>query len=240
MQGLAKLKQTRSMLKKFTLIVILSVGFIFRSHGQAVAHKPAELLKIMKDSKLTYTIGEMYIDIPEKDYSNYVNSPDIYHEDSDGHMVVKKLVLAKEAEGEWKLAEKAFLQDKNYKEARKHYKNVTEIQPDYYPAKIQTAKTYEQEDDNEKAIMSYKQAISKNFVDYLPHWLIAEAYLRDKNYDGAIDEITLASVLNRNDTSILQDMTEIYVRANLKYDDWEFNPQYTIFKGQKQNEIKVL
>src|ERR1700722_6552490 len=152
------------MLKNITFIFILSISYIISGQGQAVAHKPADLVKIMKDSKLTYSIDTLYVDVQDKDYSNLVNEPNIYREDSGEQMLVKKMRLAKEAESEWNAAEKAFLKDNNYKEARKHYKNVLDIQQDYYPAKIQIAKTFEMEGDLEKAEASYKQAISKNYV----------------------------------------------------------------------------
>src|ERR1017187_5127741 len=146
------------MLKKIFPILIIVPFCILRSIAQDV-HKPGDLLKIIQTSSLIYTPGELYIDIPDKDYSNLLTSTNIYAEDSGGKTVVKKLRLAKEADTEWNNAETAFIQDKNYKEARKHYKNVLDLQPDYYPAKIQIAKTFEKEGDYEKAESSYKQAI---------------------------------------------------------------------------------
>jgi len=228
------------MIKKSTLILALSLGCVMYGQGQAVAHKPTEIAKIMKDSKLNYSIDTLYVDIQDKDYSNLVNEPNTYREDSGEQMLVKKMNLSKDAQTEWDAAERAFMQDNNYKEARKHYKNVLDIQQDYYPAKIEMAKTFEKEGDLEKAEASYKQAISKNYVDYMPHWLMAKDYFAEKKYDEAVSEITLASVLNRNDTAILLDLGEIYAAAHLKYEDWEFTPQYKVFKGMKENEIKVL
>ena len=34
-------------------------------------------------------------------------------------------------------------------------------------------------------------------------------------------------------------MNEIYESVHLRYDDWVFTPQFKIFKGQKQNEVKI-
>src|SRR6185437_2172909 len=148
-------------------------------------------------------------------------------------------VLVKDAETEWYAAGKAF-NDKNYKDARKHYKNVLDIQDNYYPARVQMAKTFEAEGDLDKAEASLKQAISKNYIDYTTHWQLALDYLTSKKYDDAVSEITIASVLNRNDTAILFDLAGIYTAAHMHYEDWDFTPQYKVFRGQKQNEIKVL
>jgi tetratricopeptide (TPR) repeat protein len=227
------------MLKKISFILILCTVYIFQVRAQVV-HKPAELMQIMNASKITYTLAELYVDINDKDYSNLRNESNIYHEDSDGHMVVKRLILTKEAEAEWNAAEKAFKEDSNYKEARKHYKNVFDIQADYYPAKMRIAQTYEKEKDFDKAIIAYKQAISRNYVDYMPHWLLAEVYYKQKDFDGAVNEITVAHILDRNNPQIMEALVEIYIDAKLQYDDWVFTPQFKIFKGQKDNEIKVL
>ncbi len=227
------------MLKKIIFIFILSGGYFITTQAQVV-HKPAELADILKNSKITYTQGELYIDIPDKDYSNLLNVSGIYNEDSGGITIQKKVVLPKEAHTEWYAGERALNDENDYKEARKHYKNVLDIAPDYYPAKMQIAKTFEKEENYEKAEASYKQAISKNYIDYMPHWLIAEVYLKDKKIDDAINEITLAAILNRNDTLIQADLNEIYADAKLKYSDWQFTPQCKVFKGQKPNNIEVL
>lgn len=227
------------MLKKIIFTFILAQGFLYVTTAQVV-HKPAELLDIVKNSKITYTQGELYIDIPDKDFSNILNKTGIYNEDSGGITIQKKISLPKDAQSEWYAGEREFNEENDYKEARKHYKNVLDVAPDYYPAKMQIAKTFEKEENYEKAEASYKQAISKNYIDYMPHWLIAEIYLKDKKIDEAINEITIAAVLNRNDTLIQQDLNEIYADAKLKYSDWQFTPQCKVFKGQKSNNIEVL
>jgi tetratricopeptide (TPR) repeat protein len=228
------------MLKKIILIFILSLYYVLPGNAQAV-HKPAELLKIMKDSKVTYVVAELYVDVNPRDYSNmYLNGTNIYHEDSDGHMAVKKLVLMKDAEAEWNAGEKSFTQDSNLIQARKHYKNVLDMQSDYYPAKVRIGQTFEKEKDFEKATMAYKQAVSKNFVDYMPHWMLAEAYYKEKNFEDAASEITLAHILDRNNSKIIERLIDMYADAKLNYDDWVFTPQVKLFKGQKENEIKVL
>ncbi len=227
------------MFNKIFFTLILLQGFILSGFGQTAAHKPADLLKILKASKTTYTVGNLDMVIPDSKY-NITNSANIMHEDSNGQFVAKKVVLAKGADSTWNEAERLFKEDSNYKEARKVYRDVLDIDPDYYPAKMQIAKTFEIEKDYEKAEASYKQAISKNYVDYLPHQLIAEDYLKEKKYDEAVDEISVASVLNRNDTSVSADMNKIYAKTRMKYGDWTFTPQYKLEKGKTDAEISVL
>ena len=227
------------MLNKIFFTLLIWQGFILSAQSQTAAHKPADLLKILKASKMTYTVSDLNTDIPKADYSTLVNSPNMMHEDSNGQFVAKKVVRARAADSEWNAAEGFFKDDSNYKEARAHYRSVLDIDPDYYPAKIRIAQTFELEKDYEKAEANYKQAISKNFVDYLPHQLAADNYLREKKYEEAVDEISVASVLNRNDTSVQADLVRIYDKTRMKYGDWTFTPQYKLEKGQKDNEIMV-
>jgi len=227
------------MFKKFIFIAAFCSVCILSGSAQVI-HKPADLMKIMKASKLSYKVEDMYIDMDIKDYSKVLTESNTYHEDSDGHMIVKKLVLSKDAETDWALAEKAFTVDSDFKAAKKLYKSVFDLQNDYYPAKIRLGQIYEKEGDFEKAVSSYKQAISKNYIDFISHWHLAEAYHKAKNYDEAAGEITLASILNRNNNEILERLNEIYADANITYSDWVFSPQVKIFKSQKENEIKVL
>jgi len=227
------------MLKKIFFTLLLLQGFILSGQGQTTAHKPADLLKVLKASKITYTVGGLSTDIPKGEGSTLVNPTNVYHEDSNGQFIAKKVKIAKGADSTWNEAERIFKEDSNYKEARKVYREVLDIDPDYYPAKIEIAKTFEIEQDYEKAEAQYKQAISKNYVDYRPHQLAAELYLKEKKYEEAVDEISMASVLNRNDTSVQADLVKIYAKTRMKYGDWSFTPQYKVEKGEKDAEINV-
>jgi tetratricopeptide (TPR) repeat protein len=225
------------MLRKILFALIILAG-ITPAKAQTV-HKPSELLKIMTDSKLAYSIGEMESPIEPKDYSANVNGNYTYHEDSDGHMVVKTVSLSKEATEEFNAAEEAFAKTGNTKNARMHYQKVLEMQPDYFPAITYIAQTYEGEENYDKAVSTYKQAINKNYVDYMPHWFLADVYFKQKEYEDAADEITIASILNRNHPRIQESMKKIYEKAHLKYDDWVLTPQFEV-KGGKEKEVKVL
>ncbi len=226
------------MLKKIAFVFISSMGLFFYDFGQVV-HKPVDILDIMNRSKVKYDVGVLTKDIPDKDYSGLLNEPYMYRLDSNDQTFVRKMVIAKEAKQEWNSAESAF-RDDNYKEAQVHYKNVLDIQPDYYPAKMQIAKTFEKEEEFEKAEASYKQAMSKNYIDYLPHLLLAKVYLQDSKMEEAVDEITLASILNRNDTAILAAMRDIYQSAGLKFSYWVFTPQYELINEHNSNKVEVL
>jgi len=225
------------MLKKICPVFIFSICYILTGNGQVV-HKPDDLYKISHDSKLEYTVSKLNTPVPDNDYSNILNESGVYNEDSNGTTTLKKIHISGAAESEWGKGNSSF-RNKEYKDARQHYKNVLDIQPDYYPASVQIAKSFEGEEDYDKAVTAYKQAISKNYIDYTSHWYLADAYFNDRKYDDAVNEITIASILNRNDTAILADMKKIYLEAHLKFDYWIFTPQCKVSKDPKSREVKV-
>ena len=203
-------------------------------------HKPDDLYKITHGSTLVYTVNKLSENVPDKDYSGLHNEANVIKIDTGGKIIMTPILVSKAADSAWYAAENAFTEDKDYAGARQFYKTVLELQPDYYPASVQIGKSFEAEQNYEKAETAYKQAIAKNFIDYQSHWLLADAYHKDARYDEAVNEITLASILNRNDTAIISDMKEIYLDAHLKFDYWVFTPQYKISKKSGSREINIM
>lgn len=88
--------------------------------------------------------------------------------------------------------------------------------------------TYEIEGDFDNAIEWYEKTISLNYIDYMAHWFLADAYKMRGELDLAVDEITIAMILNRNNPRIEKSLSDIYKLKKLKTDDWTFNPQIKI------------
>lgn len=74
----------------------------------------------------------------------------------------------------------------------------------------------------------YQRAISKNYIDYMAHWFLADIYIDLGKINEAVEEITIANILNRNNPRIKAAMASIYKKAKLKTDDWDFTPQIQI------------
>ena len=227
------------MLKKITPILFISFIYILPGKSQTV-HKAEDLYKISHGSFLRYEVSPLKEKVQDKDYSGLLNESGMIKIDTGSKVKITSVKRSKAADSAWNTAEYAFNDDKDYKAARQMYKTVLEIQPDYYPASVKTAKCFEAEENYEKAETAYKQAIAKNFIDYQTHWSLADAYHKDAKYDEAVTEITIASVLDRNDTAILSDMKEIYLDAHLKFDYWVFTPQYQLSKKSNSREVAVM
>jgi tetratricopeptide (TPR) repeat protein len=74
----------------------------------------------------------------------------------------------------------------------------------------------------------YRKAIQKNHLDFMARWFLADAMLDAKDPKGALQEITVAHILNRNNPRILNSFNTIYAANKLKTPTWTFNPQYSI------------
>ncbi len=227
------------MIKKITPILIISLSYILSAKSQTV-HKAEDMYKISHGSILHYNILPLKETVPDKDYSSLHNESNDIKIDTGNKVIVTSILLSKAADSAWYAAENALTEDKDYAAARQFYKTVLELQPDYYPASVEIGKTFDHEENYEKAESAYKLAIAKNFYDYQSHWLLADAYHKDAKYDEAVNEITLASILNRNDTAILSDMKEIYLDAHLSFGSWVFTPQYKISKASGSRDVNIM
>jgi len=87
---------------------------------------------------------------------------------------------------------------------------------------------YENEGDFDNAIEWYQTAIDHNYIDYMAHWFLADAYQRKGHLEKTVDEITIALILNRNNPRIKASFSNIYKQKKLKNSDWVFNPQVQI------------
>ena len=72
----------------------------------------------------------------------------------------------------------------------------------------------------------------------MAHWFLADAYFATGDLNNAVDEITIASILNRNNHRIKDAMNRIYKKAKLNTKDWSFTPQM-IIKKESDSSIKI-
>ena len=90
----------------------------------------------------------------------------------------------------------------------------------------------------EKAIEWYKKTIELNYIDYMAHWFLADAYKKENKLKKALDEITIAMILNRNNPRIKLSFDAIYELNKLKSPDWTFTPQIQI-DSTGEDQVKV-
>jgi tetratricopeptide (TPR) repeat protein len=220
--------------KIFLMIVFLSS--ITYGFSQKI-HSPAELIKIMNDSKISYQIKVLDKPIECKDYSDKLNYHDYYRVSKDSGFITYKYNPNNEAKQLFDLAEKEF-QSQNIDNALIDYKLA--LKADSSLSKIMTyiGQIYSTKGDYDNAIKWYKMAISRNYIDYMAHWFLADLYSDIKDVKDAVDEIVIAQILNRNNQRIKKSWINILEKAKRNSEDWCFNPQMEVSKIS-DNKISV-
>lgn len=211
---------------KKQLILLTGIISFFSTQAQDIS-SPADIIKIMEKSEVSYGIEELKKPIECKDQSGNVLTNDYYRVVNGKTFETKKYELKKEAEPSFAKAEKFFAEN-NPDSAKFYYEKTFAIDPGYYKVLTYIGQTYEQKGDSEKAIETYKKAIEKNYIDYMAHWFLATIYLAKGRVEEAASEITIAQILNRNNTRIQSDAKLIYAKAKINTTDWCFAPQCDI------------
>ncbi|MPM10922.1 hypothetical protein SDC9_57259 [bioreactor metagenome] len=200
-------------------------------------HSPAELLKIMENSEISYEISSMETPVKCPDYSSNLNYNESYRAVTDSGIYTYKYSISDEAAEFFKKAE-GFFQKIMIDSAQKYYKKTLEVDSSLYFVMTYLGQTFEHQNDSKNAIYWYKKAIEKNYIDYMAHWFLADAYKATGQLDKAVDEITIARILNRNNPRIKSAFDNIYKAAKRKTEDWYFNPQIELEKtGEKKVKV---
>jgi tetratricopeptide (TPR) repeat protein len=199
-------------------------------------HEPSELFKLMAESPVKYGIQNLKTPIPSKDYSKELNQLNCYRviEDSSIHTVAYN--LRDSAQFFFKKAEALF--GSNPDSSLYYYTLMRTVQPELYFGLTYSGQLFERKGDLHTAIAWYEESISKNYIDYMAHWFLADAYAAIGELDKALDEIVIAQILNRNNERIKKSMTAILKKAKLKYEDWYFTPQIEL-KGTLGKEVSI-
>jgi len=221
---------------KYFLLILLIFLFHLPTFSQKL-HTPSEILKIMEESEISYEFDVLKQKIEAPDRSNNLVYNDYYHKtDSSGFTTVSYKPSDK-VKDYLEKAETYFRADDNAK-ARELYLKALELDTSYFKLMTFVAQTYEREKNYEEAINWYKKTIKKNYIDYMAHWFISDIYLKTGNKKEALREITIASVLNRNNPRIKKAFDNIYNECRLKNEEWTFVPQYNLTKS-KDNKVTI-
>jgi len=219
----------------FTCSLLLSILFL-SAQQEVKIHTPAEIIKMVSDSKIAYEINQLQSKI-EPDYAEKLNYNDVYRRyDKDGFSTAKYKPTDAALEANHK-AEEAF-QGHNISEARKYYREAYEKDSSFYMVMTYIGQTYGLEKNPEKAIEWYQKAIQKNYIDYMAHWFLADAYDDAGRLEEAKKEILIAHILNRNNPRILTSLKIILSKNGINYENWYFSPQYKLDKSP-DNKISI-
>jgi len=200
-------------------------------------HKPAEIFKIMEDSKLSYGVDIQHEDKECEDFSNRLITKLHYRVKSDSLYVTKEIIPNEKAALLFQKAE-SFFETENHDSALVYYQLSLNADTTLYRAMTYIGQIYDNKHDKQNAIKWYKKAIEHNYIDYMPHWFLADAYFSVNDIKNAVDEIVIAQILNRNNPRIKESLKRILEKDNRTTEDWCFNPQFSV-KKVSDTKIKV-
>lgn len=195
----------------------------------------AQIFKIMEKSKVKYNLNVIQSNDENIDYSKKLNYNDVYRKYNDKGFSTKYYNVKDEVQSYLRTAEDFFNAGK-YKEAREYYLKILELDSTYYTVMTYIGQTYGIEKNYLEAELWYKNTIKKNYIDYMAHWFLADIYLINKKHKDALEEISIALILNRNNPRIINKAIEIYKNNKLVFKNWYFNP---IYKFESNDSLNV-
>lgn len=207
------------------ILGILGVGLL-NVIGQEI-HTPADIFKIMEKSPVTYELSVLEKEILPKDRTDNLNYNHYYRVNDGGQISTYKYKIDSNVQTYLTKAEEYF-QEKKFSLAREMYLEALREDSTYFEVMTYIGQTYGIEGDFDKAIEWYKKTIDLNYIDYMAHWFLADAYRTKGELHKAVDEISIAMILNRNNPRIKKSLNDIFELKKLKTDDWTFNPQMEI------------
>jgi len=192
-------------------------------------HYPEEISKLIANSKLSYNVNAINKPIVCKEYSGRLNVNNFYRVSTATGLSTRPYTLNEKAKPIYDKAE-AFFKTRNVDSALMYYKLTLAADSTIFNVMTYIGQIYEKRIDLDSAMFWYKKAISKNYIDYMAHWFLADAYLARNDMKNAVDEIVIARILNRNNPRLKESMINIFDKDQRNKEDWSFNPQVEIIK----------
>lgn len=220
-------------LKSILFFLLTSITII---NAQKI-HSPFEIIQIMNDSKVMYTVNTLKEPVECPDYSKELNYHDAYRVLTDSSIFTLKYKINEKAKPLLDKAEEYF-EARNLNAALDYYKQALEADSSQYYIMTYIGQIYDGLGDYTQSIAWYQKAIEINYIDYMAHWFLADAFFVVKEYKKAVDEIIIARILNRNNPRIKASMDIIFKKAKLNTADWCFNPQVKVSKTG-ENEVTI-
>lgn len=238
-------------MKKYIPIALIFVSCLVIPSVQVAAqttppdyksHTPEEFIEMMKKSEIAYTLKTEENIKPThlvvsgtEPYSINPYSRIEYAKDG------KMTLIIDEPKGEIKkihelAAEK--LKQKDYDELVKLYNHAIELDNSYFKTWTNLGDTYYylgKYDEAEKCLL---KAIELNNIGYQEHYFLADVYNKMGNNQKALEHITYAYMLNKNNPGISKSLHRILGKNNLKLKTNRWELPFQIKKiGDKECEI---
>lgn len=216
---------------------MLLLAFGLRGHGQDM-HTPTEIMNMIEVSDVAYYLRASDEYVSTFDYTQ-VNTNFYRQVVTNGELNLEMYDLSHEDSILLIEGDRAF-KAVNFVKARDKYHLVYQNNKDFSVIMDYIGHTHALEKNHSKAVEWYIKAIDANYFDYMAHWSLATSYSELGNNELAVREITTAFVLNRNNERLKEALQNIYKAEKLKYQDFEFTPNYRLITSDENpNEVVV-
>lgn len=231
----------RFLLSSSFVLILVSISLFSCASGSKIKsndfgsnlHSPAQIIKIMEQSKLVYNLDALKEKITRR-----TDEPKVLHNQfvlikSETGYELKTYELS-EKELEIFNAAEAKFKSKDYNQSLSLFKKLNEIRPDYAYALTMIGDVFYNLSQFDSAEVYFLKAISLNPVDYTAHWFLADTYWQKGMGKEAIKNITIAHLLNKNNPRLLKSLKKYRNQIEDPWEVWTFEPQYRLSKqGRK-------
>jgi tetratricopeptide (TPR) repeat protein len=226
-----------------TMMVAVPSAFAVTVLDNYKIHTPGEILKIIEQSDITYTIltkdkiertNLTAVPIRPPVIPPYIRIKYTW----DG----KASIIRQEAEGEIrKIFEKAYkkLKRREFKEVVGLYKLALKLDPDYFKIWTKLGHTYYLSGDFEKAEQYLLKAVQLNDIGYQERLFLADTYRAKGQKQKALNEITHAYMLSRYNPVIRISLQQILKENKLRIRKDRFTFPFQI-KRESPTRCKIL
>jgi tetratricopeptide (TPR) repeat protein len=226
-----------------TMMAALPSAFAVTETNNQKIHTPRDFIKIIEKSDITYTL--ITTDKIERTNLTAVPIPPPFIDPcirikytQDG----KTSLITDSPEGEiLKIFEKAGekLKQKKYKEVAGLYKLALELDPKYFKTWTNLGHTYYLMGDYDRAEQHLLKAVQLNDIGYQERLFLADTSLAKGQKQKALNEITHAYMLNKNNPVVQLSLKQILKENNLRIREDRFTFPFQIIR-ESSAQCKIL
>lgn len=225
-----------SMLGLLLIVISCAHQIPVQKFSESRLHTPAEILHIMDKSKLVYMINIDSTLAPVWKISDENRLYPIYYQvRHDSGLIVLQYELSDQASEKINKAER-FFQRQQYRDAIEYYREAITLAPKFYNIWTLIGDAFYNMGEYDSARVYLQKAIQLNFIDYDAHWYLADTYLATGKQDLALEQLTLAHVLNRTLPTLLDRLKSLREKSN-PWNPWTFQPRYELSKSGHQVNV---
>ena len=190
-------------------------------------HSTREILKIMNNSNLVYELGILPEDTVLEEGEPFVITETYQREESEDKITLFTSTLSDSAATLMRAGEDAFTA-KDYPKALSLYRQALEQDSTSANGWTFVGDAFYMMGQYDSAVVAFKKAIELNYIDYDAHWFLADAYWELGNEIQALEEMTIAHVLNRNHVDLKGSLAIRRQQVGQPWKEWEFKPEYVL------------